>query len=162
MLNTWQILVRQQRYKTLPLLFFYIYALIALGLRLIYSIWGWSVREGFQSVNNIYIVAKLCVRLMQTWMILEIALRVRNSIPRPRAPKSQARFEKWMKIGQYSVMAIASSGFAIFIVFDIISAHKAGNEYAFEKNFDLYSVFISYSFLTLFAMMLSVNIYLAI
>ena len=59
-------------------------------------------------------------------------------------------------------MAVASSGFAIFIIFDVISAHKDGNEYAFDENFARFSVGISYSFLTLFAIMLSANIYLAI
>ena len=76
--NSWQILYKQRRYKTLPLLFFYIYALITLVLRLIYSIFGWSALTGFQSVNNIYIVAWLCVGLMQTWVIFEIALRIRH------------------------------------------------------------------------------------
>ena len=72
-------------------------------------------------------MAKLCVGFMQTWMILEIALRVRHSIPRPTAQMSEARFEKWMRFGQYLTVSIASIGFIIYVTCEIASAHKEGN-----------------------------------
>ena len=38
--NVWVILVRQQEYKNLPILTFYVYAVIALGLRFLFLIIG--------------------------------------------------------------------------------------------------------------------------
>ena len=35
LVNIWQILIKQKKYKTLPLLFFYIYSFVAITLRVI-------------------------------------------------------------------------------------------------------------------------------
>ena len=43
--NIWAILVRQREYKNLPILSFYIYALLAVSLRLVYIIWRWTPSE---------------------------------------------------------------------------------------------------------------------
>ena len=40
--NIWTVLVKQRRYKNLPLLAFYIYAFFAIVCRLIYIIIDWS------------------------------------------------------------------------------------------------------------------------
>ena len=105
-------------------------------------------------------MAKLCVGFLQTWMILEITLRVRHSIPRPTGQMSQARFEKRMRFGQYFTISIASIGFIVFVTREIFSAHKEGNYYAFESNNKEFFSFLSYSFLALFILMASINILL--
>ena len=43
--NIWAILVRQREYQNLPILSFYIYALLAVSLRLVYIIWRWTQNE---------------------------------------------------------------------------------------------------------------------
>ena len=41
LVNTWTILMKQRRYKTVPLCAFYIFAFIAIGSRFIYIIIDW-------------------------------------------------------------------------------------------------------------------------
>ena len=67
----------------MPLLFFYIFASIALILRLIAMIGYFSMftdHPTFFQLLEIATVAKLFVGLIQSWMILKIALRIRKSL----------------------------------------------------------------------------------
>ena len=64
--NVRKILIQQRRYKTLPLLFFYIYTFITLSTRLIGIIWFYDVfqQPNFLLILEISIAAKLCVGLV--------------------------------------------------------------------------------------------------
>ena len=89
LVNIWQILIKQGKYKTLPLLFFYIYSIIAIALRLICLVWMFG-RGVFENVlDDIYVGAKLCVGFVQAWIIFEIALRVRNLVSETNATAHQ-------------------------------------------------------------------------
>ena len=79
-LNIWKILIKQRRYKTLPLLAFYVFTFCAVALRLLYIIMLWSKYTALGYYTNDYVLkTKLCVGLIQSWMIFEIALRERHT-----------------------------------------------------------------------------------
>jgi len=78
-LNIKNILIKQGRYKTYPLLFFYIFSLISLTFRVMYLIWQFSMFPFVSFMINISVIAKLCVGMIQSWMILKIVLRLRQS-----------------------------------------------------------------------------------
>ena len=78
--NIWTILIKQRRYKTLPLLAFYIFAVLSIAFRLTELI----MISGNNNVithflNDLFLITKLSVGLIQSWMIFEIALRVRQT-----------------------------------------------------------------------------------
>ena len=66
-LNAWNILIKQGRYRTLPLLAFYIYAFLSLTVRTVYLI-----RFLIDDVNlkesliNFYVATKLSVGIIQS------------------------------------------------------------------------------------------------
>ena len=62
--NIWVILYKQQEYKNLPIPIFYGFALIAITLRLIDIIWGWTPSSVIQNVDWIEEAAKLCVGMV--------------------------------------------------------------------------------------------------
>ena len=109
-----------------------------------------------------YIVAKLCVGLLQTWMILEIALRIAQSIPAYKSLCSSASFESWMLFGQYIIVSISSVSFAAFVIFEVVSARYEDNMYAFEHHYQQLGEVFSYFYLIMFIMMASVNVLLVI
>ena len=78
-INIWNILFKQKRYKTLPLLFFYIFTFIALTLRLVWSVFyfAWIRHPKVYLIVEIATVAKLCVGLVYTRADLA-ELRVRD------------------------------------------------------------------------------------
>ena len=76
--NIWTILIKQRRYKTCPLLFFYIFTFMAIAFRLTYIIFEFSSSNLVYYMEDCYLTAKLSVGLMQCWMIMEIAIRVRQ------------------------------------------------------------------------------------
>ena len=76
--NIWNILIKQKRYKTLPLLGFYIFATLSIVFRIIYVILVWSSHLlVVMYANDLFLYTKLSVGLLQSWMIFEIAMRVR-------------------------------------------------------------------------------------
>ena len=63
--NIWKILIRQRRYKTLPLLAFYFFTLLTISFRLIYIVMEWSMQIIFTMyINDCYLVTKLSVGLI--------------------------------------------------------------------------------------------------
>lgn len=40
--NMWVIVMKEKEYKNLPILMFYLYALIAIAIRPIYIVWKWT------------------------------------------------------------------------------------------------------------------------
>ena len=99
-------------------------------------------------IYNIAVVqqaAKLCVGVIQDWITLELAVRIRNA--KGYSDISEAAKKKLRKTSGVLIVFFALT-FVIFAVITIVSAHKQGNEgYAF--NDDYCSVFdiLGYSFL---------------
>ena len=89
-------------------------------------------------------------------MILEIALRIRHSIPKQKSDASSDSFEKWIKFGQYGIISIALVGFAVYV-----TLYKIGkNSLPFFRDDCGFSDGIAFSFLALFILMGSANILL--
>ena len=51
--NIWVIVLKQKEYKNLPILTFYVFAMIATTLRPIYIIWVWTADPVIQSVDDV-------------------------------------------------------------------------------------------------------------
>ena len=90
--NIWIVILRQQEYKNLPILMFYVFALIAVALRLVYLIWFWSKDIPYTSIDETQQAAKLCVGIIQDWITIELAIRIRNAkgssdVPEPLKKK---------------------------------------------------------------------------
>ena len=52
-MNGWNILIRQKRYKTLPLLAFYIFAFITISFRIVVLIWQFEDSSGVTVVSSV-------------------------------------------------------------------------------------------------------------
>ena len=107
-------------------------------------------------------VAKLCVGLIQTWIILEIALRMKLST-NPIQKEYDAGLKRII-IGQIAVLIVTSLGFLTYIAFAVHSANEPGNvmNLPFDHHFYLLGHIIGYSFLVLFLLMASVNVALIV
>ena len=73
--NIWQILVKQERWRTSPLLFFYIFVFLAVLLRELANIFGYV--DKFTFLLRIQPFAMQEVGIIQSWMMFELALRLR-------------------------------------------------------------------------------------
>ena len=97
--NIWKILIRQKKYKTLPLSFFYLFTFIAVTLRIICVIWMFQQPGWYNLLIYVYIGAKLCVGLVQAWMILEITLRIRRDVTVIQGKNVSPNFESFILFG---------------------------------------------------------------
>ena len=77
--NIYAILVKQREYKNLPILMFYVFALIAVTLRPIYLICYWTPNVTMWNVDKVQQAAKLCVGVVHDWITLELAIRIHHS-----------------------------------------------------------------------------------
>ena len=75
--NIWRILIKQGKWRTIPLLFLYIFAFITVTFREINLIViGADLGEGLLVVYYLQPVAKICVGAIQSWIIFELAFRI--------------------------------------------------------------------------------------
>ena len=74
--NIWQILIKQERWKTLPLLVFYIFVFIAVLLRELCNLMGLD----YVFLFFIQPIAKQGVGIIQSWMMFELGLKLRQGI----------------------------------------------------------------------------------
>ena len=77
--NIWVIIVKQQEYKNLPILMFYLFALIAVTLRPIFLIWYYTFKQTLFNLDFVQQLAKLCVGVVQDWITLELAIRIHKT-----------------------------------------------------------------------------------
>ena len=143
--NIWVILIRQQKYRLLPILAFYAFALVALALRPIYMVGRWTSDPIFFNMDKVQQVAKLCVGIVQDWITLELAIRIhsaKGSSDISRAAKKRLRL----------AFALVFLGLVIgFIAWNIavyVSAREPGNYgYAFLGDYCFLFDVIGNSFL---------------
>ena len=156
-LNVCQILFKQKRYRTLPLLFFYIFASFALSLRLVAIIGFYSTvpkHPAFFQILEIATLAKLFVGLVTSWMVIKIALRIRQR-------NGDKRIEKKIAVAELTILTFSSVGLVTFIVTVTVSANQPGNDgIAFRSHIDAYLKFLAFSFLALFCIMTASNLFL--
>lgn len=83
--NIWRILIKQGKWKTLPLLAFYILSFIAIASREICNIWVCIYESWVFVLSYQQPVAKLMVGLVQAWMIFELTVRIRKGVTAERS-----------------------------------------------------------------------------
>ena len=120
--NIWVIVVRQKEYKNLPILMFYAFSLIAIGLRLFDILWYWTSSPKLGNINLVQQTAKICVGVVQDWITLELAIRIRHSEDIAEKAKKRLRFASLL------VFALITLAFLGFSVATIVSAKDKEND----------------------------------
>ena len=161
--NIWNILIKQKKYKTLPLTAFYIFAYFSITFRLIYIILEFSKYEkSLIFINDLYLGTKISVGLIQSWMILEIALRIRETYKETCSGSADRlkSFKKWVQRAQYCIITVAFSIILIILVDDIftVDAYMEALKNGEEGNAS--DSWFAFSFLNIFFLMAAVNIVL--
>lgn len=78
LINIWKILIKLGKWRTLPLLFFYIFALFSIVLRLCAQFWQYTFTQFSLTCSVVQPGAQACVGIVQTWMIFELSMRFRS------------------------------------------------------------------------------------
>ena len=142
--NIWVILIKQKKYKNLPLAAFYAFALIALALRPIDLIGIWTLNPLFYNIDLMQQGAKLCVGFVQNWITLELAIRIQNA-------RDSADISTPVKNKLRTVFAVVLVGLTLgFLAWSsavLVSASKALDRVAFDESYCQVQVVIGYSFL---------------
>ena len=125
LLNTWSIVLRRSEYRNLPILMFYLFGLIATSLRLIVIVIAWTPYPVMFNMDYIQQVTKLCVGVVQDWITLELAIRIRNSKGHSNISDST---KKRLKVVRSMVFAAITALFAIYCTVVTVSAHKEKNK----------------------------------
>ena len=158
--NVWVILIRQKEYQNLPILTFYAFAIIAVTLRPIYIIWYWDVNLQGVMTNMTLIqeAAKFFVGVVQDWITLELAIRIRNA--KGYSDISAIAIQK-LRLWRKLLFSFITLAFVAFSVTVIVSAHLEGNDgFAFydNQNYCMVAKVIGYAFLVnMLAMILLVT-----
>ena len=88
--NIWQILIVQKRWKTAPLLIFYVFAFVTLTERILNSLLTYELDTPkwvvFTKINCP--TTKLAIGLIQIWMVAELALKMKVGIQLTRDPEA--------------------------------------------------------------------------
>ena len=122
--NIWVIILRQKEYKNLPILMFYMFALVAVVLRTIYLTWYWTPSPFIDNINLVQQAAKLSVGLVKDWITLELAIRIRNSNGYSEVAEA---VKKKLLFARKLLFGVITSMFVTFNLVVIASAHKDGN-----------------------------------
>ena len=79
--NVWCILLKQQKWRNLPLTLFYSFTFIAVVTRLFLSIGNtaWFDEDFYKVIVVAQPLAKLMVGLIQSYIIFELGIRIRSS-----------------------------------------------------------------------------------
>ena len=81
LINTWMFLIKQRKYKTWPLLLFYVLT-IWLALERIYSMFFLLFVKKNQDILGVLIppILKLNIGAVQCWILFELGLRITQNI----------------------------------------------------------------------------------
>ena len=75
--NILVVIVKQKEYKNLPILMFYLFALIAVTLREVKIIWQYKSNPYINyTLDLVQQFTKLGIGLVQDWITLELAIRI--------------------------------------------------------------------------------------
>ena len=119
--------------------------MLSMSLRLVYLISGWTSFKFIFTVDLVQQVAKLCVGVVQDWITLELAIRIRNS--KGDSDISEAAERKLRRMS-FVLIVIITLSFVSFAVTGIVSAHKQGSDgFSFPDNICSVYKAIGYGFL---------------
>lgn len=141
--NTWVIIVKQKEYKNLPILMFYIFALIAIFLRLLLMVCWWMINPIFWFISLVQQFAKLNVGVVQNWITFELAIRIHHSkgySDISEAAKKKLRFTRSL------LFLIITISFVAFTISMIILGLKGADYFS---QLCLIQVILGYFFLVL-------------
>ena len=77
--NVYEILFKQKEYKNLSILMFYAYMMVAVVLRLLFTVFFWEHSYFAFNIDLVQQAAKLCVGVVHDWITLELAIRIHHS-----------------------------------------------------------------------------------
>ena len=98
LMNIWQILIKLQKWRTISLLFFYIFTILCILIRFLNLI-SYGIDHDRQMALILFTlqpIAKICVGLIQCWMIFELSIRIKAS---NRDYDYIRNSEKWLNRG---------------------------------------------------------------
>jgi len=140
------------------LVFFYIFAFLSVSLRLVNTLTNWCPGPLLAYVvEDTYLIAKLCVGMIQAWTTLEMILRIRQIFKSDGTQESYDRYDKRIKFGQYFFIIFTALVFVVYTTQDTIRSLQPHQE-----NWYVYPVYagMGYSYLAMFILTLVVNIFL--
>ena len=97
-INIWMILYKLEKWKTVPLLFFYMWSFLAVTFRLIRTLIGFQDSYWGYILGLDQPVLKQCAGMMQAWIIFELAIRIRST--RSSTGMSADKVDNLIKYGQ--------------------------------------------------------------
>ena len=83
-INIWRILIKQRKYKVLPLMSFYTAAVLNVIFRFFYTIWFFSIEDGNLTIFFMEIImTKFMIGIDQSWINIELCLIINYSLKYP-------------------------------------------------------------------------------
>ena len=158
LVNIRMILIKQKEYKNLPILFFYLFTTIAICLRIPWLIGYWSTSRLIWNTEWIQQGAKLAVGVVQDWITLELAIRIKNT---KRNAQLTKKLQKRLKTGQYIVFTLTGLCLVSLSTFVFFTANDENNNgYAFNTHKRRADVALGFCQLAQYVVMTSLTIYL--
>ena len=157
-INIINILIRQGRWRTVPLLGFYIMSFICITVKLLYTIFWMCVKKTLlMAIIYTTDYAKLSVGLIQAWMIFELGVRIRTGFTQQGSVSlaSARQLNKNLRVGQLVVVILAIGSYSTFLALKI----RSGND-KIELDADKFFDGVAWSFLFMFMLLLCANIWL--
>ena len=79
--NFWTFLIKQRKYKTIPLLMFYIVVILLASLRIYFSIWYFYGKVQADYISDLMKpILNINLGVVQCWILFELSLRINESI----------------------------------------------------------------------------------
>ena len=143
--NIYEILFKQKEYKNLPILMFYIYAMVAVIIRFFTVLFLWEFSSFINCIDLVQQAAKLSVGVVQDWITLELAIRIHHS--KVNTEISEAG-QKKLRIARSVLFAILTIFFVAFSLYVFISEDlDRDNEKAIKDR--VYHVWLIFGYLFL-------------
>ena len=108
--NVWKFLIRQARYKVLPLVTFYVLALLLMSERVYFAIWFFALTYKKNSVlwQTLPLTIKAMIAVLQSWMITELCIRLHQSYKefssRGERGRASTSIDKCISVGRVAVV----------------------------------------------------------
>lgn len=147
--NFWSILIKREKWRTLPLLLFYILSLIAVILRLAMMVWDFTQSNWMWACALIQPNAKAAVGLIQSWMIFELSMRFRQA--------DDKCLNQWKNVVMALILLLFGSGTVTLITVLVKNSDVSIIEDDKETIDKIFTAYM-YTYLTLSIIMICVNI----
>ena len=132
--NVWRILIKQRKYKVLPLLSFYTAAALNVILRLVSSIWFFNTVEDHQMTILVMdiLATKFMIGIDHTWINIELCLIINYSLKSIQDPTSRPIFPiRHIKFGRIATVIF------IAVFFTTINAIQLTLRYSKKSERDI-------------------------